>query len=190
MAVPQDFPAICKAYPMQQNLEDTIALLSRTPAALDVLLRDLPESWTSQNEGGDSWSAFVVVRHLAYVESRDWIARAEILRKSGEIGPVNREGEIEASSLGALLDEFTRLRRENLRQVRSWNLTEEELSRRGKHKMLGEVTLSELMATWAVHDLTHLHQISRILAQQYREAVGPWIKFLGVLKCEGHSAAV
>jgi hypothetical protein len=190
MAVPQDFLAICKAYPMQQNLEDTIALLSRTPAALDVLLRDLPESWTSQNEGGDSWSAFVVVRHLAYVESRDWIARAEILRKSGEIGPVNREGEIEASSLGALLDEFTRLRRENLRQVRGWKLTEEELSRRGKHKMLGEVTLSELMATWAVHDLTHLHQISRILAQQYREAVGPWIKFLGVLKCEGHSAAV
>ena len=80
--------------------------------------------------------------------------------------------------------------RENLRQVRSWNLTEEELSRCGNHKALGEVTLSELMATWAVHDLTHLHQISRILAHQYREAVGPWIKFLGVLKCDGHSAPV
>jgi hypothetical protein len=187
MAVPLS-PGI--SISMEHNLEETLALLGRTPTALDVLLRDLPEGWTHRNEGGGSWSAFEVVRHLAYVESRDWIARAEILRKSGEIGPVNREGEIEASSLGALLDEFTRLRRENLREVRSWNLTEEELSRRGKHKMLGEVTLSELMATWAVHDLTHLHQISRILAHQYRDAVGPWIKFLGVLKCEGHSAPV
>jgi hypothetical protein len=173
---------------MKQNLEDTIALLSRTPAALDALLRGLPETWTLENEGTNTWTVLDVVKHLVHVERNDWIARAEALRMSGEVGPVNRKAEIPGSAMGELLDEFSRLRAGNLKQLREWNLTDEELSRQGRHKSLGEVRLCELLATWAAHDLTHLHQISRILAHQYREAVGPWSKFLGVLKCDGHSA--
>jgi len=91
-------------------------------------------------------------------------------------------------SLGQLLDEFARLRSENLDGLRALNLQPEDFQRRGRHPALGIVTLSELLATWAAHDLTHLHQISRIMAHQYREAVGPWIRFLGVMHCAGHSA--
>lgn len=91
-------------------------------------------------------------------------------------------------SLEQLLDDFSRLRSESLAALQAMNLQLADLARRGKHPALGAVTLSELLATWAVHDLTHLHQLSRVLAYQYREAVGPWSAYLGVLKCSGHSA--
>jgi hypothetical protein len=179
---------------MKDKLRDTIALLARTPATLDALLRDLPETWTLENEGKDTWSAFDVVRHLIHVERNDWIARATIVRDFGEthaIGPVDRAAhtqETQSRLLGPLLDEFARLRRENLDELHSWNLGEDDLAKRGRHLALGPITLSELLSTWAVHDLTHLHQISRVLAHQYREAVGPWSAYLGVLRCGGHSS--
>ncbi len=105
--------------------------------------------------------------------------------------PFDREGfahESQNQSLGQRLDEFARLRSENLDQLRALNLQPKDLERRGQHPALGAVTLSQLLATWAAHDLTHLHQISRVMAHQYRDEVGPWSKFLGVLHCNGHSA--
>jgi hypothetical protein len=96
--------------------------------------------------------------------------------------------ESEGKSLEQLLDEFSRLRNESLAALHALNLQSTDLARRGTHPALGPVTLSELLATWTVHDLTHLHQLSRVIAYQYREAVGPWSAFLGVLQCGGHSA--
>lgn len=178
---------------MEHNLSETMALLSRTPAALNAFLRDLPESWTSRNEGEQSWSAYDVVGHLIHGERTDWIPRLHRILDSGESKPFDRfdrfaqERESQGKSLPQLLDEFARLRSENLDHVRSLNLQPKDLQRRGMHQALGVVTLSQLLATWAAHDLTHLHQISRVMAYQYRDAVGPWTKFLGVLKCAGHS---
>ena len=179
---------------MEHNLQHTISLLSRTPAALDALLRDLPEAWTSRNEGENTMSAFDVVGHLINGERTNWMPRARMILQFGEareFEPFDRWGLIRESRgkrLGQLLDEFARLREENLEALRALNLRPEDLERRGRHPALGVVTLSELLATWAAHDLTHLHQISRIMAHQYREAVGPWSVNLGVLKCAGHSS--
>ncbi|QNI33753.1 DinB family protein [Alloacidobacterium dinghuense] len=179
---------------MEQSLDRTIALLSRTPAALDALLRDLPEEWTRGSEGGNTWSAFDVVGHLIDGERVDWMPRAKMVLQFGEsrtFEPFDREQHLSQTagkSLEQLLDEFARLRAENLEELRSLNLRQEDLERRGRHPTFGVVTLSQLLATWADHDLTHLHQISRILAHQYREAVGPWSRFLGVLQCQGHSS--
>lgn len=179
---------------MEQNLEHTVSLLARTPAALNALLRDLPDAWTSRNEGQNTWSAFDVVGHLIYCERIDWMPRARTVLQFGEtqaFAPLDRWGHVresEGKSLGQLLDEFARLRREALDELRALNLGQDELNRRGKHPGLGAVTLSELLATWAAHDLTHLHQISRVMAHQYRKAVGPWSSYLGVLQCAGHSA--
>jgi hypothetical protein len=179
---------------MAHNLEDTIALLSRTPAALNALLRDLPETWTSFNEGENTFSAFDVVGHLVHLERTDWLPRARLILESGDARPferVDRWGHLRESqgkSLPQLLDELARVRAENLESLRALKLRPEDLARRGRHPVLGVVTLSQLLATWAAHDLTHLHQISRIMAHQYREAVGPWSKFLGVMQCAGHSA--
>ena len=178
---------------MKHSLEATVTLLARTPAALDALLRDLPEGWTVRNEGGDTWSAFDVLGHLIHCERTDWMPRAKIILQFGPkqtFEPFDRWGHVherEGKPLGQLLDEFARLRSENIRELRALNLQPEELELRGSHPIFGLVTLSQLLAAWAAHDLTHLHQISRILAHQYREAVGPWSRFLGVLRCAGHS---
>jgi hypothetical protein len=179
---------------MEHNLDHSVRLLARTPAVLDALLRDLPQSWTSRNEGENTWSAFDVVGHLIHGERTDWISRAKMILQFGEtraFEPFDRWGQVresEGQSLGELLDEFARLRRENLIELRALDLRPEDLDRRGRHPALGVVTLSELLATWTAHDLTHLHQISRVMANQYREAVGPWSQYLGVLQCVGHSA--
>jgi hypothetical protein len=179
---------------MQQNLQHTMALLARTPSSLNALLRDLPEEWTMQNEGGNTFNAFDVIGHLIHGERTDWMPRAKRILEFGEtraFDPFDRraqEGESEGKPLGQLLDEFARLRSDNLAELRSLKLGPEDLNRRGVHPALGTVTLSQLLATWAAHDLTHLHQISRIMAHQYREAVGPWSAYLGVMQCDGHSA--
>ena len=175
------------------TLERTIALLERTPATLATLLDGLPEEWTRANEGASTFSPYDVIGHLIHGEKTDWIARARIILEQGEARPFDRfdrfaqERESAGRSLKALLDEFSELRRQNLATLRGWNLGPEQLARRGTHQVLGTVTLRQLLATWAVHDLTHLHQIARVMAHQYREDVGPWVKFLGVLRCEGHS---
>ena len=179
---------------MEHNLQQTISLLTRTPATLNALLRDLPEAWTLRNEGENTMSAFDVVGHLINGERTNWMPRARMILQFGEareFEPFDRWRQIRDSqgkSLGQLLDEFARLRSESLNDLRGLNLRPEDLERRGRHPALGVVTLSELLATWAAHDLTHLHQISRIMAHQYREAVGPWSVNLGVLKCTGHSS--
>jgi hypothetical protein len=179
---------------MEQNLQDTIALLARTPAALDALLRDLPEAWTLRNEGDGTWSAFDIVGHVNHGERTDWMPRARMILEFGEtrgFEPFDRWGherESAGKSLGQLLDEFARLRSDGLAELRAMNLQPEHMERRGRHPALGVVTLSQLLATWAIHDLTHLHQISRVMAHQYDAAIGPWHAYLGVLQCAGHSA--
>jgi hypothetical protein len=180
---------------MDHDLNRTVALLARTPSALNVLLRDLPETWTMQNEGEKTWSAFDVVGHLICAERVNWVPRAKLMLQPGEtqaFGRFDRFAQIrenQGKPLAQLLDEFARLRSENLRELRAMNLRPEDLEKRGEHPAFGAVTLSQLLATWAAHDLTHLHQITRIMAYQYREAVGPWSAYLGVLKCAGHSSS-
>lgn len=179
---------------MAHDLQQTVALLRRTPAALDALLRDLPDTWTHANEGDTTWSAFDVVGHLIHGERTDWMPRVTRVLEAGEtqaFDPFDRWGqerEIQGKSLDQLLDEFAHLRAESLRALGALHLQPADLERRGTHPALGVVTLSELLATWAAHDLTHLHQISRVMAHQYRTAVGPWSAYLGVLHCNGHSS--
>ena len=179
---------------MEHNLQHTVSLLTRTPAALNTLLRDLPETWTFRNEGENTWSAFDVVGHLIHGERTDWMPRTRMILQFGEtrtFESFDRLGHVHESqgrSLGQLLDEFAGLRSDNLGELRALNLRQEDLARRGRHPALGVVTLSQLLATWAAHDLTHLHQLSRIMAHQYRETVGPWSAYLGVLQCAGHSS--
>ena len=178
---------------MQYDLNNTIALLSRTPAVLDSLLRDLPDAWVLTNEGENTWSPFDVVGHLIHGERTDWMPRVRRILEHGEtvafdkFDRLGQARESKGKSLSQLLDEFARLRVENLKALRSLDLRDEDFARRGLHPALGVATLAELLATWAAHDLTHLHQISRVMAHQYREAVGPWIAYLGVMHCNGHS---
>src|SRR5256885_16089832 len=147
---------------MEHDLQQTLSLLTRTPAALDELLRTLPKAWTGSNEGKNTWSASDVVGHLIHGERTDWIPRVKRILEFGEsrafekFDRLAQERESKGKSLPELLDEFARLRSENLTTLRTLNLRQKDLKLRGKHPELGPVTLGQLLATWAAHDLTHL----------------------------------
>jgi hypothetical protein len=167
--------------------DHALSLLSMTPKVLRAMLEDLPSEWTTANEGAKTWSAFDVVGHLIHGERTDWLPRMRIILEHGESRPFesfDRFAQFKEStgrSLEELLGTFESLRSENLRMLNEAHLNREDLARTGTHPELGRVTLEELLATWVVHDLDHIVQISRTLAKQYREAVGPWKEFLSVL---------
>jgi hypothetical protein len=177
------------------EMDEVTAILTRTPGVLDALLRGLPGVWLQGNEGEGTWSAFEIVGHLVFAERTDWMPRVRTLLENGEdrpFDPFDRTAQLRdrrGKSFEELLDEFASLRRESLAALRAMQLRPEDLARTGMHPALGVVTLRELLSTWALHDLTHLHQLSRVLAHQYRGEVGPWSVYLGVLRCAGHSSS-
>ena len=172
---------------MKLNLNDTIKLLGRTQTILSVIFMDLPESLLRCNEGTGTWSPYDVLGHLVHGEKTDWIPRVKIILEHGEnraFDPFDREAMLasnEGKSVQSLLDEFTQLRRENLRTLQMLNLTSEDLARRGTHPALGTVTLDQHLATWVVHDLDHVSQILRVIAKQHVQTVGPWKEYLSIL---------
>ena len=171
-------------------LDDAVALLARTPATLEALLRGLPAWWTTANEGPNTWSPFDVIGHLIHGEETDWIPRVKIVLEHGEsraFEKFNREAQFEASqpqTLGARLDQFAALRRENLRTLAELRLTDADLDRAGRHPAFGVVTMRQLLATWVAHDLDHVMQISRVLGRQYASEVGPWRAYLRIISGE------
>ena len=172
---------------MNFELTDGIAVLERTPNTLRAMLDGLESPWINATEGPDTWSPYDVVGHLIHGEKTDWIPRARIILAQGEnrtFTPFNRVAMFEESkgkSLDQLLDEVDRLRKKNLRVLKDWNLTDEQLALEGQHPELGVVSLRQLLATWVGHDLGHIAQAARVMAKQYREAVGPWRAYLPVL---------
>ena len=172
---------------MEFDLDKGLAVLTRTPATLRELLAGLPSPWTSATEGPDTWSPQDVVGHLIHGEETDWIPRARIILAQGpdiRFGSYDRfrhKARNAGASLPSLLDEFADLRTANLKLLRSWKLTERQLDLPGEHPRLGRVTLRQLLAGWVPHDLGHVAQIARVMAKQYRDAVGPWVPFLPVL---------
>lgn len=173
---------------MRFNPNHAKSILSRTPFVLRSMLGDLPNEWIVGNEGNQTWSPFDVLGHLIHAELTDWLPRIKIIFEAGEsktFEPFDRFAQNKASkgkSIEGLLARFEALRSDSIEALNKMNITAEDLKRRGKHPELGAVTLEELIATWVVHDLDHLVQISRTMAKQYKEAVGPWQAYLSVLK--------
>jgi hypothetical protein len=172
---------------MEFDLDEGLAVLTRTPVTLRALLAGLPAPWASANEGPDTWSPQDVVGHLIHGEETDWIPRAKIILTKGEsqaFEPFDRFAQARRFtgwSLERLVDRFGEARAEGVATLRSWHLTREQLARCGRHPELGQVTLSQLLASWVVHDLGHVAQISRVMAKQYSANVGPWKAYLPVL---------
>ncbi len=173
---------------MNFELEHAIPVLSRTPATLTSLLFLIPEPWAVQNEGADTWSPYDILGHLIHAEHTDWIPRARIILEHGEtrpFDPFDRFAMFEDSqgkSVAELLEIFAQLRTRSLNDLKSMNLTPEFLDKRGTHPEFGVVTMRQLLATWVVHDLGHIRQVARVMAKQYRDAVGPWKAYLPVLE--------
>ncbi|WP_247234063.1 DinB family protein [Telluribacter sp. SYSU D00476] len=173
---------------MDFSLPHSLEVLERTPEVLHRMLHGISEDWTSPNEGEGTWSVFDVVGHLIHGDKTDWLVRTRIIlsdQNTKTFDPFDRFAQFETSkgkTLDQLLHEFRELRQVNIERLRKLNITEADLAKTGIHPTFGTVTLRQLLATWVVHDLNHIAQISRIMAKQYTEEVGPWIDFLRILK--------
>ena len=173
---------------MNFTLEKSIQILERTPNVLDAMLQNISADWTLHNEGGESWSVYDIIGHLIHGEKTDWIPRAQIIlseKSDKKFEKYDRFAQFEESkgkSFSQLLNEFKILREKNIEILRSLNITDKNLQAKGIHPAFGEVTLSQLLSTWVVHDLNHISQISRVMAKQYKQDVGPWTEYLKILQ--------
>lgn len=173
---------------MKFSLFTSLEILERTPGVLNSMLQNISGDWTANNEGEGTWSVYDIIGHLIHGEKTDWIPRIEIIlsyKTDKAFEPFDRFAQFENSkgkSLHELLDEFTILRKKNIEQLRSKNITDTDLIKTGVHPAFGNVTLTQLLSTWTVHDLNHISQICRVMAKQYKEEVGVWSAYLGILK--------
>lgn len=171
---------------MDFKLEEAIPVLERTPAVLSRLLDGLPENWTRVDEGPDTWTPREVIAHLIHGERTDWVPRARIILKQGNyrrFDPFDRFAELKSDRpLKDLLAELDQLRAGNIATLRGWNLSENDMELTGEHPEFGTVTMRQLLATWVVHDLSHIAQITRTMARAYTQAVGPWTAYFRVLQ--------
>jgi len=172
---------------MELKLAEATQMLERTPGLLNQMLRSLPEGWLRATEGENTWCCYDVVGHLIHGELTDWLPRVRIILEHGEsrsFEPFDRLAmfrEERTQPIGGLLDRFKQLREQNLAALRSLHLGSEDFSRTGIHPALGTVTLRQLLSSWVVHDLSHISQMSRVLAKQYAIEVGPWKAYMGIL---------
>jgi uncharacterized damage-inducible protein DinB len=173
---------------MSFTIAKTFEILEQTPDTLINLTSGLSQEWIKTNEGGETWSVFDVVGHLLHGDKTDWLKRVKVILSDSDdkrFTPFDRFAQLETSkgkTLTELLKEFKEVRKSNLTALRALNISEADLSKTGIHPTFGTVTLKQLISTWAVHDLDHLSQISRVMAKQYKDETGPWVEFLKILK--------
>lgn len=172
---------------MEFSIENSVPILRNTPSVLRAITKDLPGDWLYSNEGGDTWSVYDIVGHLLHGERTDWIARLEkvLSVNDKEFIPFDRFAQFTESkdkSLAQLLDEFDEARNRNITILLMKNIGPELHNEEGIHPAFGKVKLSQLLATWTAHDLGHIGQIARVMAKQYKGAVGPWVEYLRILQ--------
>lgn len=173
---------------MKFDPKNSIQILERTPDVLQSLLSELPEDLTNANEGNETWSPYDIVGHLIHGEKTDWIDRVKIVLSENSdknFSPFDRTAyfsESKNKSINDLLSEFKNLRLNNIKTLIKLDLKEEDFDKEGIHPEFGTVTLSQLLSAWAVHDLDHLAQISRVMAFQFKDSTGPWIEYLRIIK--------
>ncbi|MCQ6264626.1 DinB family protein [Fictibacillus sp. WQ 8-8] len=173
---------------MNFSMTEAIEILERTPQSLAYFLSDLSPGWLQCNEGEGTCNADEVIDHLIGGEKSNWIPRLEMILRDGESKPfppfdryahINDEPE---TPIEQKLAEFKTIREQNITQLKKLIQDESLLESKGSHPAFGPVKARELISTWVVHDMTHIAQIVRVMAERYRTDVGPWIEYLGILK--------
>jgi hypothetical protein len=170
------------------NLTKSLEILERTPLVIESMLKGVSDEWVMANEGKDTWSPYDIVGHYIHGEKTDWIPRLEIILSGSpnkEFAPFDRFAQMQDSKgkkIQELIEDFKSIRAENIVKLKSKNIRETDFLRKGFHPSLGDVTIAQLISTWVVHDLNHIAQISRVMAKQYKDDVGPWVEYLGILK--------
>ncbi|SOC43817.1 DinB family protein [Ureibacillus acetophenoni] len=176
---------------MHFNMDEAIEVLERTQQTLEHFLAGLSEGWLQCNEGDGTWNSIEVVDHLIEGEKTNWIPRLEHILQEGcnkPFPPFDRFSHLNdksSQSIDQKLQEFKAIRMQNINKLKSLIDPDIHLELEGSHPAFGTVKVRELLSTWVVHDLTHIAQIVRVMAERYRTDVGPWKEYLGILKRAG-----
>lgn len=172
---------------MSFSIPKSISILEKTPNVLSSILKNLPDDWIHCNEGPETWSAFDVMGHLIQGEIVDWMTRTEIILSDNpnkNFEPFDRFAQFKTSrekSINELILEFASLRKANLEELKSLRISESDLNKTGNHPAFGAVSLRQVLATWVAHDLSHIAQISRVMAKHYKEDIGPFVQYLRIM---------
>jgi hypothetical protein len=173
---------------MKYDANKAVEILGRTPVVLTTLLGDLHEDWIMNNEGPETFSPFDVVGHMLHGEKTDWCSRISMILEHGldktfiSWDRFAMYEESKGKTMKELLVAFADIRKKNVEWFMDLQLTEEDLDKKGMHPKLGEVTLRQLLSTWVIHDLSHIAQITRVMAKQYRNEMGPWREFFRIME--------
>lgn len=173
---------------MTFTLSKSLEILERTPSVLSNLLSGLSEEWINGNEGQNTWSAKQAVAHLIVCEETNWLPRVKIIlfdNTNKTLEPISMTSHFDVAvhhTLDSLLHDFETLRKNGIEALKSYHLNDLDFIKSAFHPEIQEVNLKQLISTWAIHDLTHINQISRVLAKQYKNEVGPFKKYLKLLQ--------
>ncbi|KAA3616869.1 MAG: DinB family protein [Calditrichaeota bacterium] len=171
---------------MEFQIEKGIEILHNTPNVVKALLSNLSEDWIKMNEGEHTWSPFQIVGHFIHTEKAHWISRVRIILAGDEevsfklFSGLNQFLNSEGKSISELMAEFTELRNENIRELKSYNINSNNLLFKATHPEFGKVTLKQVLSAWIAHDLNHTKQIARVMASQYKPEMGPWEKYIKI----------
>ena len=172
---------------MKFDLNKSYEILEKTPTVIRNILSGISDDWIINNEGPETFSPYDVVGHLIHGEKTDWPARIQMILEHGvskTFVPYERFAmyeESEGKSIQSLMDEFEGVRKKNLEWLKSLNLKEADFDKLGVHPKFGQVSLRQLLSTWVIHDLTHLSQITRVMAKQYKSEMGPWLEYFRIM---------
>lgn len=170
------------------SVRDAQTSLAQAPTVFRGLVGHASDEALAFREAPDAWNAIQILQHVTDAEITDWMPRVRmILAPSGDrrFTPFDRDGgfvRYRGWTAAALLEEFERLRARNLAELADLRLTPEQLRLEGVHPEFGPVTLQQLLATWATHDLAHVAQIARVFVRYSGRDVGPWTKYFSLLR--------
>jgi hypothetical protein len=168
------------------SVPDVRDSLAHAPRIIEGLIAGAPRDALTWREADGAWTPVEVLAHLADAEVTNWLPRVErILAGGGAFPPFARDAGFSRFrdwTAEALVGEFGQRRRANLAALDRAGLTAAHLGLTGVHPEFGTVTLEQLLATWAAHDLSHIAQLSRIFTRAFGRHVGPWAQYLSPLK--------
>lgn len=167
------------------DLHQSIEILQNTPFTIEALLKGTSDFWRMRNEGENTWSPTQVVQHLILADKTNWMPRINIIlsdTKDKTYHPFQRMDDgIKTDDIAELLEEFKTIRTKNISALKAKNIDQKDLEKTGIHPVFGKVTLAQQISTWCVHDLSHISQICRVMAFQYRDKIGPWKEYLSII---------
>lgn len=165
------------------------SLLSAAPRIVSSLVRAIPDDLWRITGASDRWTIQQIIGHLVHVETEGWLPRIRQINDQAEPVLQRVDAHLHVDRFAALpmeelLTRFSELRQDNLQQMDALHLDSDNLARTGVHPDQGFVQLRHLIATWCMHDLSHLDQIVRNIASAYTERVGPLAAYLRLCRRE------